>query len=230
MDINYKAKSSYCGEIAIKYETERKKNWLFRAVWRNEFKHISYIFNHLPKGSLILDIPCGTGRFIPFSVKSGFRIIGSDISLDMISQGLLKNFPKPFKKFVVADAEYLPFKNNSVDFVLSMRFLRHLPPEVKPQVLFEFSRVCRYGIIISVPLFDNFTWAHSFLSWLRRNFAKRKKVMKNYPITGVEFEKLVAHIGLRLKYIKKVLTGFRANICFLIPDKQSEKTQEKRFF
>ncbi len=215
MSGNYATKYLYRGEIACKYESERKKNLLLRLIWHNEFKYISRILAHLPNNTQILDVPCGTGRFIPLLLKFGFRVIGSDISLDMISQSLRTCSAYSFRKFLITDAEHLPFKDNSVDFIFSIRFFQHLPLTSKHQVLSEFSRVCRQGVIVSVPFFDKFTCIHNILFWLRKIFIGRE-VIQGYPITREEFEKLVFSVGLQLKYTKKVLFGFRRNICLLV--------------
>src|SRR5215510_5388060 len=40
----------------------------------------------LEKNSLVLDIPCGTGRCLPCIVQRGLRYVGADISSAMIAE------------------------------------------------------------------------------------------------------------------------------------------------
>ena len=72
---------TYYKEIASKYEEKRKK----QAWWHVEQDQMAQLLDQLPDGMLVVDIPFGTGRFVPMYRKKGFEISGLDASEDMIS-------------------------------------------------------------------------------------------------------------------------------------------------
>jgi ubiquinone/menaquinone biosynthesis C-methylase UbiE len=67
------------------------------------------------EGEKILDIGCGTGRFLrPFSKA---KVVGTDLTLNMLEKA------RAFAPLVRADAEHLPFKDESFDLVHSAGLL-----------------------------------------------------------------------------------------------------------
>ncbi|HUQ12449.1 MAG TPA: class I SAM-dependent methyltransferase [Steroidobacteraceae bacterium] len=97
----------------------------------------------------IVDLPCGTGRFTGHLARAGYRVVGSDISLEMMHQAakLPSVQHENIAGYVRADAEALPFAAKSVDAVMSIRFLFHVDPETRRRMLREFGRVSRRWII-----------------------------------------------------------------------------------
>ena len=72
---------TYYKDIASKYEKKRTK----QAWWHVEQEQMSQLLDQLPDGMSVVDIPFGTGRFVPMYRKKGFKIAGLDASEDMIS-------------------------------------------------------------------------------------------------------------------------------------------------
>jgi len=108
----------------------------------------------LEENSLVLDIPCGTGRCLPSIVGRGLWYIGADISPAMIAEArdVAQHQPHPelVQEFVVADAEHLQFADNSVDCVVMWRFLHHVrDPKIRRNILREAARVSRSAVLIS---------------------------------------------------------------------------------
>jgi ubiquinone/menaquinone biosynthesis C-methylase UbiE len=82
-------------------------------------------------GKKILDIGCGPGVFTERYAQAGADIIGIDFSEQMIR--IAKDqFPKI--EFRVADAEQLPFENDTFDLVVGVYVVHHL---ARPRVVFE---------------------------------------------------------------------------------------------
>lgn len=92
--------------------------------------------NHLKK---VLDVGCGTGRFVEFLNKNGFEAFGVDKSSDAINWSRKITKKRVFK----ASAVNLPFKNNSFDFVLSISLIEHLTKHEVDLFLEETSRILR---------------------------------------------------------------------------------------
>ena len=95
-----------------------------------------------PRG-LVLDLGCGTG-FVSSFLPRDCRIVGVDIS-----RGMLVKYGGSFPKAVLGDAENLPFRNGSFNFVMS-NFSLHWTDLSKS--LKEAVRVARLGVGVSIPV------------------------------------------------------------------------------
>ena len=49
-------------------------------------QEVENVLRSLPHGQLILDVPCGTGRFLPLLLRAEHRVVGMDISADMLKK------------------------------------------------------------------------------------------------------------------------------------------------
>ncbi len=98
----------------------------------------------------ILDLPCGTGRFTGALAREGFEIVGSDISLEMLHKAAA--VPDAGQHavlgYVQANAERLPFRDDALDCVVSIRFMMHVDPATRVRMLREFRRVSRRWVIV----------------------------------------------------------------------------------
>lgn len=97
----------------------------------------------------VLDIPCGTGRLFPLFIDNKISFTGADISREMM--GMARNrFGKSgfLSGMVRCDAEYLPFRDRSFDSVMSIRFMFHVPKEVRHNILKEMARISKGWLII----------------------------------------------------------------------------------
>jgi len=87
-----------------------------------------------------LDAACGTGRFAEFLARRGHRVIGVDVSPDMLSYARRR---VPEAEFHVAGLDRLPLPDDCVDVIVCALALEHVP-RLDP-VLAEFARVLRPG-------------------------------------------------------------------------------------
>ena len=151
---SYSARLRYTGEQARVYEAQRLASERSRAKWRAEMATLERLLATLPAGSRLLDLPAGTGRFVPLFEAAGWSWVAGDISLDMLEQ--LRRRPEvPHKLLVACDAENLPFPPEAFDFVLSIRFFNLVPDAVAGRALAEMARVARCGVVIQVRLFGD---------------------------------------------------------------------------
>lgn len=122
---------------------------------------------------LVLDLPCGAGRFWPLlSEKKSRIIIGADNSADMLStactlqdQDIVKRV-KPLQ----TSAFNISLPNNSVDTIFSMRLLHHIgEAENRMTMLREFHRVTRETVILSLWVDGNYkSWRRTRQEAARR--------------------------------------------------------------
>ena len=94
----------------------------------------------------LADVACGTGRFLRFVKQSWPRIqlTGTDLSEAYLSEA--EGHLKPYKATLTpANAEALPFEDNSLDVVTSIYLFHEVPPKVRRIIAGEFARVLKPG-------------------------------------------------------------------------------------
>lgn len=139
---------SYYGKVAENYELRRaKQDW-----WQVEQDEMAGLLELLPRGLKVLDVPFGTGRFVPNYLERGFEVHGLDASDAMIAQAG-RQLGKQFKHCttVTGTATALPFQDGAFDLLVSTRFLRDIIcfSDAK-QALEEFARVTSGHAIIQL--------------------------------------------------------------------------------
>jgi ubiquinone/menaquinone biosynthesis C-methylase UbiE len=93
----------------------------------------------------LIDIGCGTGRFLDFVKQAWPRLPA--LGLDL-SEPYIKHARRHLKRWsrinlVVAKAEAIPAPDNSVDAVTSIFMLHELPPEIRRAMIAEAARVLK---------------------------------------------------------------------------------------
>lgn len=95
----------------------------------------------------LLDVACGTGRFLRF-VKEGWpriKAMGVDLSTAYLEEARRHLRPYGDVGLKVAKAEALPCGDASQDVVVSIYLFHEIPPEVRRQAAREFARVLKPG-------------------------------------------------------------------------------------
>ncbi len=99
----------------------------------------------------IVDFGCGAGQIIPKikKINPSSEYIGLDVSEERIK--LNKKKFKNNKFFLIKDGGVLPFKNNSVDYIISSDSIEHVYDTLF--AFSEFARILKPGgkIIITTP-------------------------------------------------------------------------------
>ena len=93
----------------------------------------------------IIDIPCGTGKMTRLLSDKYELYIGMDMSYEMMQQ--IKDKEK--LTFIQADGTAIPFIDNAVDLIVTLRLIHRLPAEIKHKFFTELARVSNKYIIFS---------------------------------------------------------------------------------
>jgi SAM-dependent methyltransferase len=134
--------SGYQGERAAAYEADRARRTMFH--W--EQRIIGELLLQVPRGSArVLDVPVGTGRFIPIYAELGLETVGLDASRDMLAAAAAaRDAGQHPVTLVKGSATALPFPDDSFDVLVCFRFLPgKLSLRRARQALKEFARVTR---------------------------------------------------------------------------------------
>ena len=121
----------YINEKAEEYD---KSKWMERNQKRATLLSIQYLFDEklnandndgikMGESYLILDLGCGTGFSSEILIRNGFKVIGIDILLDMLSK--VREKKKNFNiykalELILADLNFLPIKSDSIDHIISI--------------------------------------------------------------------------------------------------------------
>ena len=137
-------------ESADRYDTQVEV--LFRgtanAMRRQALLPLAEAFaGHDQRKLRLIDIGCGTGRFLDFVKQVWPRLPA--LGLDL-SQAYIRHARRHLKRWsrinlIVANAEAIPVPDNSCDAVTSIFMLHELPPEVRRTVIGEAARVLKPG-------------------------------------------------------------------------------------
>ena len=165
--------------------------------YAREQKAVATLVELLPNQISILDCPCGNGRWWPILARKAKHIIALDIS-----PGMLHYAAQQANQFEIeiavreGDAEKLNLPDNCVDYVFSYALTKHLPIPVQYQVLREFSRVAREGVICSFGIFSHINY----------EFWRHRHIGELYPTFLEELEWMAQAAGLEILIMRKCTT------------------------
>lgn len=193
------------------YERKRYRGIDQRLVHGREGRLLRKILRKIGEGPLlVLDIPCGYGRFSDLLLDKDFSLVSSDLSFYMVKRASEKG-RKPHFRFlsgIVADAKQsLPFKKDAFSLLLSMRFFHHIhEKEERESILKEFSRATSGWVILS---YYQRNLLHILQRKLRRRIKRSRTRIKMIPRR--EFYKEVEGAGLRVIKISPLFRGIHAH-------------------
>ena len=196
-DAHYDARWGYRSFDARRYEQRRYGGIVRQLNHRLLERALAQGLSGVRKGGVVLDAPCGTGVLADFLRGLGLRIVGADISPAMLEVAKERG---PVVGHVRADLERPPLRPESVDAVVSTRFLMHLPPALRPRVLRAMATLTRGPVVATVcHPYTVKTFGRSVRAALGR------KVKKSPRLTRRELEAEVASAGLRLERVISVM-------------------------
>ncbi len=160
-----------------------------------------------PNGPLILDAPCGYGRFTGLITGEGARLVSADLALPMVERALAKRDGVRHLGGTVADLRGgLPFKPAAFDYVFSMRLFHHLhASEDRRAVLREFARVAPGGVVMS---FYRFRGIHALQRRIRRWLTRARREIRMVP--GETLEREAADAGFAVERVYPLFRGIHA--------------------
>jgi SAM-dependent methyltransferase len=165
------------------------------------------LFRFLPEqgqGLRLLDLGCGTGRYMAELSRRGFEVAGVDGSAEMLQHARANN---PGSEVREGSVEDVPFPAGTFDFVICIEVLRYLPESRR--CINEMARVLKPGgvcLATATPLFN----ANGY--WLVNRVASRVRVgrlssLKQYFSTSRRLRREFEGAGFPGPDIHGVYTG-----------------------
>ncbi|MBI2011816.1 class I SAM-dependent methyltransferase [Candidatus Daviesbacteria bacterium] len=168
-----------------RYINKKYPSWDITIALRY-FPIVSDLKKIYQDGEKILEVGSEISGITPYLKK---KVYGVDINFDYSKQN---KYLKPIK----ASAINLPFKNNSIEYILSVDMLEHLNPKLRIKAIKEMLRVAKKKIFLSFP-----TGLHSEKVDLDL-YLYFKKIGFDYPY-------LMEHINLGLPNFDEIVDFIR---------------------
>jgi ubiquinone/menaquinone biosynthesis C-methylase UbiE len=144
----------YYGSHAQTYDERRSKT----KRWQRENNSVAKLLARIPDGASVLDVPFGTGRFVPYYRDRKFDITGVDLSDAMMNEfvrsaGGTDALSALRISLLKADARELDFPDNTFDACVCVRFLQNIVSFGDAKlVLKELARVSKRYVIAEVEM------------------------------------------------------------------------------
>ena len=114
----------------------------------SDFDHLTRLLGELP-GLDIVDVGCGEGKFVGALAAAGARVTGVEVSDDKVAQA--RDVARVTgAEIVLGRGEALPMPDDSMDVVVYLRALHHVPIGAMAEALSEARRVLRTGGVLYV--------------------------------------------------------------------------------
>jgi ubiquinone/menaquinone biosynthesis C-methylase UbiE len=113
------------------------EKYVLHPTWWKGPYDISPVLRQVAPGADVLDVGCGSGRYLLALDRNGFRAVGADLSREALAP------LDPQCMRVVADAQQLPFSDRSFDAVTCYGVLQHLTRGGRAKAVAELFRVLR---------------------------------------------------------------------------------------
>ena len=99
----------------------------------------------LAAGGVVLDAPCGTGRYFPMVAAAGFRVVGVDQSSGMLAQARKRGIAEALEQRTLTGLDY----RDQFDAAMTIDAMENVPAEDWPVVLANL----RKAVIPGSPLY-----------------------------------------------------------------------------
>ena len=116
-----------------------------RRKLRHELGLVADFLAGLPANQLLLDAPCGMGRFTGLARTLGHRPISLDLNVGMLQRAKARH--RGDTPLVQGDVLALPFVDGTFDAAICFRLLHHLPDNLVLAVLTELKRVAPRALV-----------------------------------------------------------------------------------
>jgi len=132
----------------------------------------------------VLDIPVGTGHFLPLYKALGLNVIGMDVSAEMMNQAKTK---APEADLRYGDILQIPLSDSAVEIAICIRLLSLIDTDEMVIALKELGRVVSQLVIFSMKV-------------------AKQKVIQNRSITHKEdvFHKARMDAGLQIEDVRMI--------------------------
>jgi SAM-dependent methyltransferase len=118
--------------------------------WDMQREWVARVLRLIPPGAIVLDAPCGTGKYFPMLAAAGVRVAGADQSAGMLARARARGTAFSLER---TSLQELPYADR-FDAVLTIDAMQHVPPEDWPGVLAKLRRAARPGGLVYLTVHE----------------------------------------------------------------------------
>lgn len=208
-------------EFSRKYDREHAQQYLQKhqdglsrrlSHWRDE-QLARHALKLAGEPNLVLDLPCGAGRFWPLLAERPNRVImAADNSQDMLAiarAGQPEAVVSRVKTFQTSAFD-IDLGDNAVDSIFCMRLLHHIAdPDNRLAMLQEFHRVTRDTLIVSLWVDGNYkAWKRRRLEAKRADAGKAADNQNRFVVARGSIEAQFKQVGFEILGHQDFLPGY----------------------
>lgn len=190
----------YDEQHAHEYLHKHRSGWVRRLSHQRDEQLARRALALAGDPGLVLDLPCGAGRFWPLLAEKPNRvIIGADNSEAMLTTALKAQPAEVVKRVqpLHTSAFDIALPDNAVDSIFCMRLLHHIgEPAHRLAILREFERVTRDSVVVSLWVDGNFK------AWKRKRLERtrgQKDYQNRFVLPAVTVEEEFRQAGFRIQ-------------------------------
>ncbi|MFH1957600.1 MAG: class I SAM-dependent methyltransferase [bacterium] len=194
----YRARKVYQNKRVVQtYDKDRFTNFKGKIVNKMELKLIGRALNlaNIKPPNRLLDVPCGTGRLSIYLASKGYKVVGVDLSNEMVMCTREKLKSLNLEENIVVeekDAEKLTYPENSFDACVSLRLFGHTPENNRKKIILELKRVSRSVLIL----------AYYHKNCIKNLIRRKQRRAEWHPVTYHQIDKELKQCGLsRIKFL-----------------------------
>lgn len=159
----------------------------------------------------VLDIACGTGRYVRLMSNRGISLVGTDISTDMLAVAAETGHGAGHVAFNAGDAAKLPFRDRQFAGVTCMRLYHRVPREVRLAMLREVKRVGSGSAILFFGMDTRWLRVRRFL--LRRSMGRPTNP---FPLTHADLQRDLREVGFTVDASRWVMPLLADGLILLV--------------
>jgi SAM-dependent methyltransferase len=144
---DYDARWGYRHLDAARYERRRYGGLLGRVNLHRLRQAVARGLGGVRAGGRVLDTPCGTGILAPVFAARGLHALAMDISLAMLGVAHQRGYDLGW---VRGDLESPPCRPASLDAVVCVRFIMHVPAASRPRLLRTLAGLTDGPLLVTV--------------------------------------------------------------------------------
>jgi len=173
--------TGYPESEAAVYDQRRFSDLKGKLFNKLEMHQLERILRTLPPCQKILEVGCGTGRFMVKCLEAGHEVHGLDPSSSMLIKCRQKTSKFEKVYYHLGEGTKLPFKDNEFNIVYSIRTLNQVSSKSYAlDMVCEMIRVCKNDGIILIEFVNNWSLAIRRHRSVRLSINDIKSVIKEH--------------------------------------------------
>jgi 2-polyprenyl-3-methyl-5-hydroxy-6-metoxy-1,4-benzoquinol methylase len=171
---------------------------------RREKHCITNAMRHIPPGSRVLDLPCGTGRLTRLLMDHGFQVTAADVSETMLTTAhenitarrQTRGKILPYVNFELRDVMQTGYADGQFDAIVCNRLFHHFTESgTRLRALKELRRISRGPVILS--FFNSFALDAAYRKAC--DILRRRTPLDRIPIAYTVFHAELRAVGFRVQ-------------------------------